>query len=205
MTGHGTLVETTLLLGSPRAGSRTAGIAVRLVDELSLALAAEGVELAGPDVVDLADIGAGLPLRASRSVPLGPETERALDLVRRPGLLVVVSPTFKGTYTGLLKLFLDMLPLDGLAGCVGVGAMTAGWAKHRGAGDQYLRPLLQELGAVVPVPCLSILEEEFEDVPEVVAAWSRRWAPALGAVARHLRHHDLSAPEVHPLTGARAS
>lgn len=204
MTDHSALVETTLLLGSPRAGSRTGGIALRLVEELSLALAAEGVELAAPDIVDLADIGAGLPLRASRSVPLGPETERALGLVRRPGLLLVVSPTFKGTYTGLLKLFLDMLPMDGLAGCVAVGAMTAGWAKHRGAGDQYLRPLLTELGAIAPVPCLSILEDEFEDVPEVVETWSRRWAPALGAVVRR-QHHGFSAPRVHPLTGARAS
>ncbi|MEU5904120.1 NAD(P)H-dependent oxidoreductase [Micromonospora sp. NPDC047467] len=204
MTDRSALVETTLLLGSPRAGSRTSGIAIRLVEELSLALAAEGVELAGPDIVDLADIGAALPLRASRSVPLGPEIERALGLVRRAGLLVVVSPTFKGTYTGLLKLFLDMLPMDGLTDCVTVGAMTAGWAKHRGAGDQYLRPLLTELGATAPVPCLSVLEDEFEDVPEVVAAWSRRWAPALGAVVRHQRH-SFSAPRVHPLTGARAS
>ncbi|OKI71686.1 NADPH-dependent FMN reductase [Micromonospora sp. CB01531] len=204
MRDRSALVQTTLLVGSPRKGSRTGGIAVRLVEELSLALAAEGVELARPEIVDLADVGAALPLRASRSVPLGPEIERCLGLVRRAGLLMVVSPTFKGTYTGLLKLFLDMLPMDGLADCVAVGAMTAGWAKHRGAGDQYLRPLLTELGATAPVPCLSILEEEFEDVPGVVAGWSRRWAPALGAVVRHQRQ---SAPPLvsHPLTGARAS
>lgn len=181
----------TVLVGSPRRGSRTFGVAERVGKELGVLLAAEGVETAEPEAVDLAEIGELLPPRASRSIPLGPDVQRALDLVRRPGVLLVVSPTFKGTYTGMLKLFLDMLPIDGLGASVAVPVMTAGWPKHRGAGDHFLRPLLLELGASVPVPGLSILEEEFDDLAAVITGWAGRHAPVLGAVVTRL-HHDLA-------------
>lgn len=186
------MIPVTVLVGSPRGGSRTCAVAERVGKELGVLLAAEGVETAEPEIVDLAEIGALLPVRASRSVPLGPQVQQALDLVRRPGVLAVVSPTYKGTYTGILKLFLDMLPIDGLSGSVGVAAMTAGWAKHRAAGDQFLRPLLVELGACVPVPCLSVLEDEFDDLATVINGWAGRNAPALGAVVARL-HGDPTA------------
>ena len=179
-------VPMTLLVGSPRAGSRTAAVAERLGKELGVLLAAEGVGTADPEVVDLAEIGALLPLRAGRNIDLGPRVGPALELLRRPGVLVVVSPTFKGTYTGMLKLFLDMLPIDGLAGSVAVPAMTASWPQHRGAGDQFLRPLLTELGAAVPVPALSVLESEFDDLAAVITGWAGRHAPALAAVVNRL-------------------
>ncbi|MBM0236038.1 NAD(P)H-dependent oxidoreductase [Micromonospora sp. ATA32] len=192
MTASVAPVPVTVLVGSPRKGSRTQSVAERVGKELGVLLAAEGVETAEPEIVDLAEIGALLPLRASRNVPLGPQVQAALDLVRRPGVLTVVSPTYKGTYTGMLKLFLDMLPIDGVSGCVGVAAMTAGWSKHRGAGDQFLRPLLIELGATVPVPALSILESEFDDLASVIDGWGSRHAPALGAVVTRM-HRRLAA------------
>lgn len=172
----------TLLIGNPRPGSRTSAVAVEIAAALRGALAAEGVALAEPDIVDLADLGPLLPARASSTTPTPSTVERANKAVRRPGLLIVVSPTFKGAYSGLLKLFLDMLPMDGLAGTVAVAAMTAGWARHRGAADQLLRPLLAELGAAVPVPAISIIEEEFDDLHPVLGAWMTAHAPALAAV-----------------------
>jgi FMN reductase len=188
-----TAVPATLLVGNPRAGSRTFAVAEQLTGHLRSALDAEGVPVAVPDVVDLAEFGALLPARMSGSVPLDTEIAHAIRLVCRPGLLVVVSPTFKGSYPGLMKLFFDMFPIGGLAGCVAVPAMTAGWSHHRTAGDQYLRPLLVELGASSPVPCLSILEEEFAELPSLVRDWAGTHAPALGAVVAR-RHRDRVAP-----------
>lgn len=182
------LTPSTLVIGNPRKGSRTSVVAAQMVTTLRNALADEGVAIAEPDIVDLAELGAALPIRVSSSAPLPAAVEQALKAVRRQGLLIVVSPTFKGTYSGLLKLFLDLLPMDGLAGTVAVAAMTAGWARHRGAADQFLRPLLTELGATVPVPALSVLEDEFTDLNPVLSTWITSHAPTLAAVV--WRHRD---------------
>jgi FMN reductase len=178
----------TLVIGNPRKGSRTSSVAVALAGALRSALAAEGVPIAEPDVVDLAELGSMLPARASSSAPAPPVIEQALKMVQRPGLLIVVSPTFKGAYPGLLKLFFDALPMRGLSGTVAMAAMTAGWESHRGAADQFLCPLLTELGAAVPVPGLSVIEEEFADLHPVLGTWIKTHGPTLAAVL--WRHRD---------------
>lgn len=178
------IVPCTLLVGNPRLGSRTMSVARRATAELRRRLAAEEVVVDEPAVVDLAELGPALP---SRLLGGGDEgIGAALGTVRTPGLLVVASPTFKGSYTGLLKLFLDMLPRDGLAGTVGVALMTSAWPQHGFAADSYLRALLVELAAVVPAPGLSIVEDEFPRVEQVVAGWSGRGVPGLAAVLRRL-------------------
>jgi FMN reductase len=186
--GDGSPVEVTLLIGNPRPGSRTGALGHRVAADLLAALDAEGLATAAPEVVDLAEFGAHLPPRASLSLPPDETIAMALATVRRPGLLLVVCPTFKGTYPGLLKLFLDMLPIDGLAATVAVAAMTAGWDRHRGAAEQFLRPLLTELGAAVPVPALSVTEEEFSDLDPVLSAWMKSHAPTLAAVVSRQCH-----------------
>ncbi|MBV8081222.1 MAG: NAD(P)H-dependent oxidoreductase [Actinobacteria bacterium] len=90
-------------------------------------------------------------------------------------VLVVASPTYKATYTGLFKAFFDRYGPDGLAGVVAVPVMTAGSPQHGLAIDVALRPLLVELGASVPTRGLCFLVPaqmpELEDVVE-------RWATA---------------------------
>ena len=57
-------------------------------------------------------------------VTLGPalldwQDPTVADLVSEVGgadLVIVACPTFKGTYTGLLKLFLDRFAVDGIRG-----------------------------------------------------------------------------------------
>lgn len=183
----------TLVVGNPRPGSRTHTVAHRVMEHLTAALNDEGPAVAPFDVVDLAQIGALLPIVPRRSHTLDAAVQHAVDQVRRPGLLVLVSPTFKGSYTGLLKLFFDMLPIDALRGSVAVAVMTAGWKAHRSAGDRYLRPLISELGADVPVPSMSILEEQFDDVASIVTAWTTRYAQTLRTALTNtleVAHHE---------------
>lgn len=176
-------VPVTVLVGNPRRGSRTLTVARHVTGALRTGLAGRGVRVAEPSVVDLAELGADLPSRLIAGTAAHAPLEREVDRVRGPGLLVVVSPTFKGSYTGLLKLFLDMLPRDGLRpGTVAVPVMTAGWAHHRFVSDARLRPLLLELGAVVPVQGLAVLEEEFGDLDAAVAGWIDAAVPVLDAV-----------------------
>ena len=60
-------------------------------------------------------------------------------------LVVVASPTYKATYTGLLKLFLDRFSTDGLRG-VAVPLMLGAGPAHALAPELSLRPVLAEIG-----------------------------------------------------------
>jgi FMN reductase len=143
-----------VVVGNPRPRSRTYDSALVLADRLG------GADL----VVDLAD-------HASELFDWGSETVR--DLVEQvAGSLVVVvaSPTYKATYTGLLKAFLDRFPHQGLGGVTAVPLMLGGSPAHSLAIEHGLRPLLVELGASVPTGGLYVLDSE-HDRPEPYDAW----------------------------------
>jgi FMN reductase len=117
-------------------------------------------------VVDLAALG-------SRVLEPGdPEVADALDAVADADVLVVASPTYKGTYTGLLKAFLDLLGPSALAGTDAVPVMLAAAPDHRLAVDVHLTPLLLELGAAVPARGLFVLEADVERADELARAWA---------------------------------
>jgi FMN reductase len=117
-------------------------------------------------VVDLAELG-------SRVLEPGdPEVADALDAVADADVLVVASPTYKGTYTGLLKAFLDLLGPGALAGTDAVPVMLAARPDHRLAVDVYLTPLLLELGASVPTRGLFVLQADVERADELARAWA---------------------------------
>jgi FMN reductase len=60
---------------------------------------------------------------------------------------VVGSPVFKATYTGLLKVFIDLLPMDAFLGKPVLPLLTGGSTAHVLALDYGLKPLLATLGA----------------------------------------------------------
>ena len=76
-----------------------------------------------------------------------PELARALALVAAADALVVATPIYKAAYTGMLKLFLDLLPQDGLRGKAVLPLATGGSQSHMLALDYALRPVLQSLAA----------------------------------------------------------
>lgn len=117
-------------------------------------------------VIDLAALG-------SRVLEPGdPEVADALDAVAEADVLVVASPTYKGTYTGLLKAFLDLLGPRALAGTEAVPVMLAAAPDHRLAVDVHLTPLLLELGASVPSRGLFVLAEDADRADELARAWA---------------------------------
>jgi FMN reductase len=171
-------VRATLLVGHPTPGSRTLAASCYVTGILRSRLADHHVAVGDPQLVDLSELAPGL-LGAGEA---GPPVAWAYTAVRRAGLLVVASPTFKASYTGLLKLFLDALPRKGLAGAVAVPLMTALGVAHRYAVDTHLRSLLVELGATVPTPGLSVLEADLGALDHVFDEWSAESVPVLAAV-----------------------
>jgi FMN reductase len=165
-----------VLVGHPRPGSRTHGIAGRAGYLLRGALAAERVAFPAPSLVDLAELAPSLLDRHSRDGA----AQVAVRTVREASLLLVASPTFKGAYSGLLKVFLDLLPRDGLDTTIVVPLMTAGLPQHRTAVEHTLRPVLLELSACLPTVGISVLEPELDRFDDVFAGWWSRHGPALG-------------------------
>jgi FMN reductase len=106
-------------------------------------------------------------------------------------VLVVASPTYKATYTGLLKAFVDRFPPNALAGKVAIPIMMGAAPIHQLAVDCHLVPLLLEIGATCPVRGLYVLESALPDWPQTAAAWVAstsailaRTVPALCALGR---------------------
>ena len=84
---------------------------------------------------------------------------------------MVASPVYKATYTGLLKAFLDRFGQGELHEVVVVPLMVGGAPQHALAVEVYLRPLLAELGAVLPTRGLFLLESELANVPVLIDKW----------------------------------
>ncbi|MDP9849238.1 NADPH-dependent FMN reductase [Streptosporangium lutulentum] len=164
-----------IVVGNPRPGSRTYGVAVQAAEALARRIG----DRAAPEVVDLAALAPRLfAPEASGAV------EAALELVAGADVLVVASPTYKGTYTGLLKAFLDRLPGGALTSTVALPLLVMGDARHALAVEVHFRPLLVELGATVPTPGLALLESELPEVEPVLGRWADRVAPQVIAALR---------------------
>jgi FMN reductase len=149
-------VSTAVVVGNPKPRSRTYEAAVNVVIELTGAV---------PDlVVDLADFGPRL------LEPDDPDVTEALRSVPSHDLVVFASPTYKASYTGLLKVFLDRLPPGGLAGVSVVPLMLGGHWGHALAPELLLKPVLVEVGATAPTRGLFLLDKEFTGTP-ALAEW----------------------------------
>ena len=77
------------------------------------------------------------------AAPIRAATQR----VREADLLIVATPIYKAAYSGLLKIFLDLLPTDILRGKTVLPLATGGSLGHFLALDYALKPVLAALGA----------------------------------------------------------
>ena len=89
------------------------------------------------------------------------ELKAAIEKVRRADGLIVVSPVFSASYSGLFKTFFDVLELGVLDGKPVVVAATAGTARHSLVLDHALRPLFTYLHAVVVPTGVFAASEDF--------------------------------------------
>lgn len=125
-----------LLGGSPSAPSTT----WRLLQLLGERLAALGHRTLALQVRELP---AAALLRADCE---DPALREALAMVADADAVVIATPVYKASFSGLLKVFLDLLPQDGLAGKLVLPLATGGSQSHMLALDYALRPVLASLG-----------------------------------------------------------
>lgn len=164
-TRPGGRMRVTVVAGNPKPESRTLDAAVLLAEQLTGR---------APDaVVDVITLGPGL---------LGwgdPGVARAVATIGGSDLVVVASPTFKATYTGVLKLLLDQFATgEGLHSVVVVPLMLGAGPAHAMAPDLLLKPVLVELGATCPAPGLYLTDTTFTSDGRI-EQYTRRWGPVL--------------------------
>lgn len=92
------------------------------------------------EVLDLSDFGASLGV-AHREAELDFQARRCLDTLVSADLLVIGSPTYKGSYPGLFKHLIDLLDPAALKGKPVIIAATGGGEKHALIVEHQLRPL----------------------------------------------------------------
>jgi len=76
-----------------------------------------------------------------------PRLQAAIDAVVGADGVIAVTPIFNASYSGLFKLFFDVIDRSGLAGKPTLLAATGGTARHSLAIEHAMRPLFAYLGA----------------------------------------------------------
>ena len=156
-----------VVVGNPKPASRTLSTATHVARELAGAEPELVIDLVtlGPSILDWAD-------------------EVVTHLVKQVGesdLVVFASPTYKGTYTGLLKLFLDRFAGGtGLNG-VAIPLLLGGSPAHSLAPELTLRPVLTEIGGTVPGRGLFVIDRQYDD-PTAYADWFAATKPVVTAL-----------------------
>lgn len=130
-----------LIAGSPTGHSRSAalldGVEQRLhaaADDRRLRVERLRIRDLSPQALLLADWG-------------HPSVVRAIEQVANARALVIATPVYKAAYSGVLKVFLDLLPQNALQGKAVLPLATGGSPHHMLALDYALRPVLQSLSA----------------------------------------------------------
>jgi FMN reductase len=89
-----------------------------------------------------------------------PRLRAATDTLVVADGLIAVSPIFAASYSGLFKLFFDVLDRDSLAGLPVLMGATGGTARHSLALEHAVRPLFAYLGAAtVPTAVFAAPED----------------------------------------------
>ncbi|MFD0711961.1 NADPH-dependent FMN reductase [Paenibacillus sp. GCM10027626] len=126
-----------IVTGSPTEGSRLNGI---------VEFASKAIAGAGWDVTELrvTDLPAEDVMFARWDSPAIIEANR---IIAEADAVVIASPVYKASYTGVLKAFLDLLPQKGLEGKAVLPLFIGGTIAHLLAIDYAMKPVLSALYA----------------------------------------------------------
>ncbi|MER5397700.1 FMN reductase [Streptomyces sp. NPDC002599] len=119
-----------------------------LADRLAAATAGRASGPVDLRVVELRDLAVEIAHNFTNGFP-GRALSAAIDDVTSADGLIVVTPVFSASYSGLFKSFFDVLDKDALAGKPVLIGATGGTGRHSLVLEHALRPLFAYLRAVV--------------------------------------------------------
>jgi FMN reductase len=162
------------VLGSPFPGSSSE----RIASLISNSLLSKGWD---EYVIDLSTLPSDALLMKSQS----PVITNAIEQVTSSDLIIPATPTYRATYTGLMKVFFDHFPHDSLRNKYVLPVQTGGSAEHSLTIEHGLAPMLRSLGALV--------------LSNGIYAWGDHWLDTMSPFDVLVKMVDLSLKEVTEL------
>ncbi|MBW4444655.1 MAG: NADPH-dependent FMN reductase [Plectolyngbya sp. WJT66-NPBG17] len=181
------------IAGSPTHPSRTHG----LVEIAAKRLQQEGFQV---DIVSVRDFPAeDLVFGRYDSAALNP----VKALLEKADGVIVSTPIYKASYTGVLKAFLDLLPQKSLNCKVVLPIATGGTIAHLLAIEYALKPVLAELGARHILGTVYAVDQQIQRLkdgslqlePEI----EDRLYNSLQELSQAVRHLDPTAEKLIPV------
>lgn len=142
--------------GNLTSPSKTRGFVEHIAGQAALSLG--GVS----SVYDIADLGVSFPAARWPS-QLDKQASDIVDEIAAADLLVVGTPTYKGSYTGLFKHFFDLLDPKLLRGKPVILAATGGGDRHSLIVEHPLRPLFGFFEAFALPTAIYVSDRDFID------------------------------------------
>jgi FMN reductase len=173
-----------LIAGSPSAPSRSAV----LLDAVAARLALRDVPV---DRLAIRELAAHALLLGEASHP---SVLHAVEQVRRADVIVIATPVYKAAYSGVLKVFLDLLPQSALKGKTVLPLATGGSPHHMLALDYALRPVLQSLAARHILPGVYATDGQVTLQPEGAYQLQQELAQRLDDAVDTLASEGLKLP-----------
>ena len=170
------------------------------------AVAREAADHAAVDLrlFDLVDAGAGLGGAWSRdALPL--PARRVIEAIEEADALVVGSPVYKGSYTGLFKHAFDLIDPAALADKPVAIAATGGGARHALVVEHAFRPLFGFFNALQVPTTVYASDVDFTDGQPTDPLLLARISQAGGQLAALLSHAVARATAAQPLARAAAA
>lgn len=152
-----TLTAITAGLSTP---STTRQIAEQIAQATSNHLGKAGHEVE-VTTIELRDLASDLASAMTSGGLLTPSLQKAIDQTTGADGLILVTPVFKASYSGLFKMFFDALDAQAIVGTPTVIAATAGSPRHSLVLDYSLRPLLSYLRATIMPTGIFAATEDF--------------------------------------------
>ncbi|MEU1177421.1 FMN reductase [Streptomyces sp. NPDC005820] len=149
-----------------------------------LAGAVQGKTAVDIEVVELRELAVEIAHHFTNGFP-GRKLAQALDAVAGADGLIVVTPVFSASYSGLFKSFFDVLDQDALTGKPVLIAATGGSARHSLVLEHALRPLFAHLRAVVVPTAVYAASEDWgaEGLPERIERAAGELAALMGGLS----------------------
>jgi FMN reductase len=166
--------------GSTRRPSRTRALIETVAAEISVR---RPVDL---DIFDLVDAGPGVGAFARQD--LSPGAAAIVEAIEAADALIVGSPVYKGSYTGLFKHILDFVDPLALAGKPVVITATGGGHRHALVVEHQLRPLFGFFSAQTAPTAIYASDDDFREGVLVDSGVLRRVAAAASELDRLAPH-----------------
>jgi FMN reductase len=124
-----------------------------------------------------------------------PKMQSALDAVLGADGVIAVTPIFSASFSGLFKLFFDVIDRDGFDGKPVLIAATGGTPRHSLAIEHAMRPLFSYLrAAVVPTGVYAATEDWGQGTDEVDGNLVQRIERAAAELSAVLTSNSAARP-----------